>query len=86
MADKRRRPGEPIIIEALGQTWYFSPDVIRELRVTGIDPHDTLKTIILFHGSKRGFENGEYEVESYGIPLRLTVSDNSILVEDPYAW
>ena len=86
MADQRRRTGDPIIIEALGQTWYFTPDVIRELRTAGMDPQDSLKTIIMFHGSKRGIEVGEYEVESFGIPLRLTVTENSIIVEDPYAW
>jgi hypothetical protein len=86
MKNPRWRIDKPVIIEALGQIWYFSPDVIRILALSGVDPLDTLKTIIMFHGSKKGYDDGEYEVESFGIPLRLTVRSNSITVEDPYAW
>ena len=86
MENHRLRSGDSIIIEALGQTWYFTPDVVRMLRMSGLDPEDTLKTIIMFHGSKKGFDDGEYEVESFGFPLRLTVREKAIIVDDPYAW
>ncbi|MDX1435886.1 MAG: hypothetical protein R3335_03685 [Anaerolineales bacterium] len=80
------RRGEPIVIEALGQTWTFTADVIRLLPFNGVSPHDTLKQIILAYGTMRGYEEGIFEVDSFGgITLRFTVEGNQILVEDPYA-
>ncbi|MDX1435884.1 MAG: hypothetical protein R3335_03675 [Anaerolineales bacterium] len=86
MENHKLRSGDSIIIEALGQTWYFTPEVVRMLKLTGLDPEDTMKTIIMSHGSKKGFEDGVYEVESFGLPLQLTVKDTSVIVDDPYAW
>ncbi|MDX1436314.1 MAG: hypothetical protein R3335_05865 [Anaerolineales bacterium] len=84
--DSTRRSGESIIIEALGQTWFFTPDVVRVLSITGADPLDTMKTIIMDYGSQKGFKEGVYEIDTFGTELRLTVSDNSVIVDDPYAW
>lgn len=81
-----RRSGESIIIEALGQTWFFTPDVVRVLAVAGIDPRDSVRTIILDFGSKKRFADGVYEVDTFGTQLRLTVTDDSVIVDDPYAW
>ncbi|HJS29936.1 MAG TPA: hypothetical protein VJ768_09965 [Anaerolineales bacterium] len=79
------RRGEPIVIEALGQTWTFTPAVIRLLPFNGGSPHGTLKAIILAHGSMRGYEEGIYEVDSFGITLKFTVTGDAIVVDDPYA-
>lgn len=86
MEDHRLLAGEAMNIDALGQTWTFTPQVVRLLKLTGLDPENTIKTIIMSHGSKKGFDDGVYEVESYGIPLQLRVSNNSVIVDDPYAW
>jgi hypothetical protein len=72
------------VIDALGQSWTFTPAVIRLLPLNGGRPHDTLKAIILAHGSMKGYEEGVYEVDSFGITLRFTVNGDSILVDDPY--
>jgi hypothetical protein len=79
------RRTSPIIIEALGQTWTFTPEVLRLLPFNGGDPEDTLKTVILAHGSMRRYEEGVFQVDSFGITLRFTVRGNSIIVDDPYA-
>ena len=86
MKSPLRRSGESIIIEALGQTWFFTPDVVRVLSMAGVDPQDSVRTIILDFGSKKRFDNGVYEVDTFGTQLRLTVSDDSVIVDDPYAW
>lgn len=85
MADKYWRPGEPVVIEALGQTWTFSSDVIRLLPFNGLSPHDTLKQVILWHGSMKGYDDGVYEVDVAGIALRFTVAGDTVAVEDPYS-
>jgi hypothetical protein len=74
----------PMIIEALGQTWYFTPDVFRELGFNRMDPEPTLKSIIMTHGSMKGFEEGVYFGDILGVPLRFTVQDNTIIVDEPY--
>ena len=81
-----RRSGESIIIEALGQTWFFTPDVVRVLAVAGVDPQDSVRTIILDFGSKKRFNDGVYEVDTFGTQLRLTVNNDAVIVDDPYAW
>ena len=86
MPDQRSPTYEAVIIEALGQTWHFTPDIVRTLTITGLNPHDTMKMIIMFHGSKKGIDAGEYEIDSAGIPIKLTAKEDLIVVDDPYAW
>jgi hypothetical protein len=83
MTEVGLRMSPPLILEALGQTWYFTPDVVSELASDSPDPCDTLKTIVLTHGSLRGYEDGIYYVDNFGMLLRLTVSQHSIIVDDP---
>lgn len=77
--------GDTISIEALDQTWYFTPDVMRVFRMTGLDPDVVIKTIIMHEGSKNGFVDGVYQVFSFGIEIQLRVEEGSVHVEDPYA-
>lgn len=81
-----RQPGltEPVVIEALGQVWYFTPRVVRLLSYENSSTFDAMKSLILVHGSKKHFQIGEYQIESYGIPLRLSVDEDLIIVYDPY--
>jgi hypothetical protein len=76
---------ESIILEALGQTWYFTPDVVEALAGGSSNPAETLRTLVLSHGSLRGYEDGVYHVDGFGILLRLTVRGSSIIVDDPYS-
>ena len=85
MGNKYWRPGEPIVIEALGQSWTFTSDVIRLLPFNGLSPHDTLKKIILWNGSMKGYDDGVFQVDISGITLRFTVNGDQILVDDPYS-
>ncbi|HJS29937.1 MAG TPA: hypothetical protein VJ768_09970 [Anaerolineales bacterium] len=85
MAQIRSVAYDSIILEALGQTWYFTPDVVSELANDSADPKETLRTLVLSHGSLRGYEDGVYHVDDFGILLRLTVRESSIIVDDPYS-
>ena len=84
------RPGwrsrETKTIQALDQTWYFTPDVIRVFRITGLDPELVMKTLIMEEGSMKQFEDGVYKVYSFGFEVQLRVENGSVFVEDPYAW
>jgi hypothetical protein len=74
------------IIDALDLTWYFTPDVIRVFSITGVDPQDILKSIILDHGPSKGLDEGVHNVVSSGFEIQLRVEGKYVLVEDPYAW
>lgn len=77
--------GENRSIEALNQTWYFTPDVIRVFRITGLDPESVMKTLIMEEGSMKPYDDGVYQVYSFGLEIQLRVEDGSVYVEDPYA-
>lgn len=80
------RSRETKTIQAFDQTWYFTPDVIRVFRITGLDPESVMKGLILEEGSMLPCEDDVYKLYGFGFELQLRVEDGSVFVEDPYAW
>jgi hypothetical protein len=80
------RTRETKTIQALDQTWYFTPDVIRVFRIAGLDPEVVMKGLIMEEGSMKPYDDGVYKVFSFGFEIQLRVASGAVFVGDPYAW
>ena len=71
----------PAPIEAFGQTWHFTPGVLKALKPYGIGDTTSLEALVIDLTSIKGLEDGVHQVNYLGMELRLLVRENSILVE-----
>ena len=71
----------PTPIEAFGQTWHFTPGVLKALKPYGIGDPTSLEALVIDLTSINGLEDGVHKVSYLGIELRLLVRGKSILVE-----
>ncbi len=68
-------------IEALGQSWFFTPIAIEALMLTEREALELLKIIVVEHGTAKGYREGIFDVETGELVLRFAVSGTEITVD-----
>ena len=82
----RLKPSRPRIIEAFGQTWHITPQVLTSLAPYGVGPPPTVKAMVIDLTSSKGLKEGDRIIDYLGVELKISVRGELVRVDDPYTY